>query len=53
MGELSIESETELPDITSPIDIEPVPETEKPEKKKADTKELEKLRKELERELGG
>jgi len=53
MGELSIESETELPDITPPIDIEPVPETEKPEKKKADTKELEKLRKELERELGG
>lgn len=53
MGELSIESETELPDITSPVDIESVPETEKPEKKKADTKELEKLRKELERELGG
>ncbi|MHA2061828.1 MAG: Snf7 family protein [Candidatus Sifarchaeia archaeon] len=53
MGELSIESETELPDITPPIDIEPATETEKPAKKKADTKELEKLRKELERELGG
>jgi hypothetical protein len=53
MGEFSIESESELPDITGPIEIEPAPEKETPEKKKADTKELEKLRKELERELSG